>query len=408
MESYEFTAGRVGPVAVPGGGLLHRNYIPIVAAVFAALGWWAGSAAVDPWGRTALGGVVLAAALGVGAWLQYRLQRHQASHQSSIDERLRTELRGSLLTDGVEPIGEACRSTLPLIGRHIDTARQKTEQEITALSERFAGLQSALSAAARVDLGGEETTQAFHDSRARLGNVIDTMRELITARRSVTRTVTALEAQAEEVSRMADGIVQISEQINILALNAAIEAARAGEHGRGFSVVADEVRSLAARSGQTGADMVGRIRKFQDAIHTVSAAVHRSGQDEEQWIEQASGTIHEVVESLQQVTGHLQSGSQSLLQTNSQIGAEISEILVSLQFQDRVSQILSQVGESVDGLRDCVQACEDELRTHGAADRARVQHFIEQMPQRYTTAEQHRNHFGTSSNFDSDGDVTFF
>ncbi|WP_134677971.1 methyl-accepting chemotaxis protein [Ectopseudomonas khazarica] len=105
------------------------------------------------------------------------------------------------------------------------------------------------------DSGLQVTTQAIEEIR-RIASLVT----------QCSGDVEQLAAQSGNIGAIVDVIRGIAEQTNLLALNAAIEAARAGEQGRGFAVVADEVRSLAARTAQSTTEIVALVEAIHNGV----------------------------------------------------------------------------------------------------------------------------------------------
>ena len=163
-----------------------------------------------------------------------------------------------------------------------DQASTATEQaaavtETMATMEELAASSGHIADTAKhVVTLADETLTSARGGQASVTDVGGGMEEIVAASRQGAHRLLDLGEKSRAIGKVAELITGIAERSKILALNAAIEAARAGEAGRGFSVVADEVRSLADHVVESTREIEGLIGQIQGEI---SAAVLASEEE---------------------------------------------------------------------------------------------------------------------------------
>ncbi len=208
--------------------------------------------------------------------------RNETAQLLSALRDMQTELKG--LVGQVRESADSIRVASAEVAEGNQDLSQRTEQSATHLqstSGSVANLSSIAShsaeSAAKANQLAAVATQVAQRGGQVVAQVVSTMGEI--------------DASSKKIADIISVIDSIAFQTNILALNAAVEAARAGEQGRGFAVVASEVRGLAQRSAQAAKEIKELINTSVDRVGTGTRLVEGAGQ-----------TMHEIVNSVQQVS----------------------------------------------------------------------------------------------------------
>ncbi len=193
----------------------------------------------------------------------------------------------------------------------VDQQKDQINQIATAMSEMAATVEDVASSANRtMEEVNKASKQSNHGSEI-VQKTRETILHLSKEIDSAGQVINQLDEHSSNIGAILDVIRGIADQTNLLALNAAIEAARAGEHGRGFSVVADEVRTLASKTQESTSDIQHMIEELQQGTQQAVSVMDNSRAEANECVEksdaasEALNTITDAVQAINDMSVHI-------------------------------------------------------------------------------------------------------
>jgi methyl-accepting chemotaxis protein len=256
------------------------------------------------------------------------------------------------MASSLDKLQKTSAHTNQILTRHAS----ETEQTVTAITEMSATADTVAENAAETAAFTQRANEHADRSRVVVGEASSSVVALIDEVSSATHKVESMQQDAQRITEILGVIGAIAGQTNLLALNAAIEAARAGEQGRGFAVVADEVRALAARTQASTSEINEMLTRLTQGVSSSVAAMENT-QASCQSAADATARVNAGLDEMAGSVSHINSLSTQIATAAEQQSAVTEEINRSMvQIRHMVEELVQSGHATDDNTRSLLDA----------------------------------------------------
>lgn len=245
----------------------------------------------------------------------------------------------------------------------------ETDQIAAAINEMSATVQEVANNASQAAKAAHHADEEAKNGLSVINKNAKSIGKLAEEVGNATQVINKLKEDSENIGGILDVIRGIADQTNLLALNAAIEAARAGEQGRGFAVVADEVRSLAARTQDSTQEIQEMIEKLQQgansAVEVMDANKERAETSSDR-AASAGNSLHEIastVSTINDMNTQIASASEQQAAVTEEINRSIVTIVQLSNETSHSSKQAATSSKDLAHLADSLQKLISQFKT---------------------------------------------
>jgi methyl-accepting chemotaxis protein len=182
---------------------------------------------------------------------------------------------------------EILAATMQLSAGATETATAVSETTTTVEEVKQTALVTSQKARYVSD-NAEKAMQAAKIGREAVGDIVASVNHIQEQIESIAETIVKLSEQGHAIGEIVATVTDVAEQVNLLSVNAAIEAAKAGEQGKGFTVVAQEIKSLAEQSKQATAQVRTILNDVQKGIGAAVMVTEQGSKAADAGVKQAA------------------------------------------------------------------------------------------------------------------------